>query len=141
MSAVKMAPTRPEAKHPLEASQSWALYTLRQQDDVEVPGDNGVRRILKKTNDERYSGSKHGDHELVHRTGAIDDPDIQVSHKPRKHKIPKVRGSTMHGIMIDAGSVRNCAGSKNVDGLIGFTPSQINFVTFDRVARYSYSHL
>ena len=104
-----MQPT-PESKHPLEASKSWALYTQRQQAGEEQPEDSSFRRILKKTKTNHNAKKHHetdSDDDLIQHPDSGEGLDIQVSHKPRKHKIPKVGGSTMHGIMIDAGSVRN----------------------------------
>lgn len=101
-------PSASRAKHPLEAAQSWDLHRRRQKEQViqnEEPDDDNFRRVLKKHGENKHQSNSHGDPAQHLSFGK--DPNIQVSHKPRKHKILKAGGSTMHAIMIDAGSVRN----------------------------------
>ena len=129
-----------ETKHPLEASQSWDLYTRRRQQEAEEEHSemgSSVRRILTKTkvDDKKRHGSDD-----IQDPGAEGDPNIHVSHKPRKHKIPKAGGSTMHGIMIDAGSVRD-HGHHCVSSSCQFCSRPQTFLDLDFAARYSDSHL
>jgi hypothetical protein len=85
-----------DIKHPLEATKSWDLYLERRgrRQPLQSPGKD--RRALKKKRDvhDESEPPKHNK-----------DAEIAITHIPQNHKIPKAEGSTMHGMMIDAGSV------------------------------------
>ncbi|KAG7370737.1 GDA1/CD39 nucleoside phosphatase family protein [Nitzschia inconspicua] len=90
-----------EAKHPLEATKSWELHVDRRQssNSAEPPPP---RRILKKFKSVKSDEGENGVFEYSQTNNL--DVDFEISHKPQKGKIPKAGGSTMHGMMIDAGS-------------------------------------
>jgi hypothetical protein len=84
-----------DLKHPLEATKSWDLYLQRRHRKEQSSAEKN-HRVLKT--------KRKGDDEFEH-PEYNQDPEIEITHTPHNHKIPKAHGSTMHGMMIDAGSV------------------------------------
>jgi hypothetical protein len=125
-------------KHPLEDTKSWRLFIQRQQEQQQhqpqqpqqqqhtqrmLHDSNGITNDDDSKNNYGVGGffsflgvSKHkksSTKELEEEEQEQHDHDeIHVTHSPYKHKIPKADGDSMHGMMIDAGSV-----SKNFEQL------------------------
>jgi hypothetical protein len=93
-----------DQKHPLEAKQSWNLFMEREQKQNEQQN----RRNLKKKTKQRKKKKKHSttddDDEVTSFRRPQYNDDIEVIHKEHNHKIPIADGTSMHGMMIDAGS-------------------------------------
>jgi hypothetical protein len=119
-------------KHPLEDVKSWKLFVQRQrqqrqdreeEEEEEEEEDqqqiHSGRRVLlkrgkKKTEKKmKYSGGVDNDDDDYQKKKNSHHPDytyqdIEITHIQHNHKIPIADGTSMHGIMIDAGSVRLC---------------------------------
>jgi hypothetical protein len=88
-------------RHPLEASKSWDLYLQRRRQQQQQEQQQQGHRILKK----KKKGKKEKKDQVeTEPSFGDDDLDIEISHTSR-HKIPSAGGSSMHAMMIDAGSV------------------------------------
>jgi hypothetical protein len=85
-----------DIKHPLEATKSWMLHLQRRRRRQQQQSSGNYHRSLKKKRDV--------DDEFEH-TEDNQNPEIEITHTSQNHKIPKAEGSSMHGMMIDAGSV------------------------------------
>lgn len=94
-----------DTKHPLEATKSWDLYVESTRRAGRPPPQKG-RRALKSKHDKKKKEEELADDDLFqHPDYDQETGNIEIVHEPYKGKIPKADGSTMHGMMIDAGSV------------------------------------